>query len=85
MTCEGHRVPGILKSTGNRDHGLGVAGTPDKTKQDPHPTPSTHPGQPRHGNATTRPSPTYWRQPDSHSFAYGRVRLGLFSADVEPG
>lgn len=25
--------------TGNRAHGLGVAGTPDKAEQDPHSTP----------------------------------------------
>jgi hypothetical protein len=39
MTYKGHRVPGILQNTGNRNHALGVAGTPDKTEQDPHPTP----------------------------------------------
>lgn len=39
MTYKGHRVPGIPQNMGDRDHGLGVAGTPDKTEQDPHPTP----------------------------------------------
>jgi len=32
-------VPGILQNMRNRNHGLGVACTPDKTEQDPHPTP----------------------------------------------
>lgn len=32
-------MPGILQNMRNRNHGLGVACTPDKTEQDPHPTP----------------------------------------------
>ena len=39
MARKGHRVPAIPQNMGNRNHGLGVAGTPDKTEQDPHPTP----------------------------------------------
>ncbi|MDQ1539128.1 MAG: hypothetical protein QOE58_3521 [Actinomycetota bacterium] len=38
MSYKGHRVPGIPQNLGNRNHGLGVAGTPDKTEQNPHPT-----------------------------------------------
>ena len=39
MTYKGHRVPRILQNSGNGNHGLGVTGAPDKTEQDPHPTP----------------------------------------------
>ena len=39
MTNKGNCVPGVPQNMGDRNHGLGVAGTPDKTEQDPHPTP----------------------------------------------